>query len=555
MKISIIGPNTHIPPKGWGAVESLIWDYKITLEKLGHEVQIINIGDPMKILDMINEFKPDFVHINYDDWVPLYSYIRYPCAITTHFAYIERMQMMGDYKPRVFDKFGKIKPNIFGLSDGINSVYEKECLIPTDNLFLNPNGVMLDNFRVTHAPKFPDRSIFLAKVDYRKRQCFFQSIESLWYAGNIVDHRFDQTKNYLGEWEKDYLYNNLTDYGNLVLLSDGEAHSLVIMEAFASGLGVVVSQWATANLDLDKKFITVIPEDKINDIEYIEKKIIENREYSVKNRDEILDYSKQFSWENIIENYYIPNIQKVIKNKTTNVAICFIGTSQYLNFLPKYYDNIEKYFLPNCKKTFLVFTDGELEGLPDNVLQYHQEHLKWPLITLKRFEIINKAREDILKHDWFVFIDADGLVVDNISEEEFFNQEKSYFGVHHPCHFLGMHPHGSYPGAFETNKKSRASIFKTDDISTYWQGCLWGGKVPDIFELIDTIQKRTDDDLKDGIIAVWHDESHINKFFIENKNKVHTLSPSYAYPEDFSSKCNFEPKIIHLSKNNSKYHA
>ena len=45
MKFSIVGPNTHIPPKGWGAVESLIWDYKVNLET-GHEVDIINIGDP-----------------------------------------------------------------------------------------------------------------------------------------------------------------------------------------------------------------------------------------------------------------------------------------------------------------------------------------------------------------------------------------------------------------------------------------------------------------------------------------------------------------------------
>ena len=43
MRFSIIGP-THIPPVGWGAVESLIWDYKLTLEKLGHEVDIINVG-------------------------------------------------------------------------------------------------------------------------------------------------------------------------------------------------------------------------------------------------------------------------------------------------------------------------------------------------------------------------------------------------------------------------------------------------------------------------------------------------------------------------------
>jgi hypothetical protein len=63
----------------------------------------------------------------------------------------------------------------------------------------------------------------------------------------------------------------LTNYGNLVLLSDGEAHSLVLMEALAAGLGIVISEFATANLDLDKEFIDVIPENKINDIEYIEK--------------------------------------------------------------------------------------------------------------------------------------------------------------------------------------------------------------------------------------------------------------------------------------------
>ena len=554
MRISIIGPNTPIPPKGWGAVESLIWDYKISLEKLGHTVQIINVGDAMKILNMIEEFKPDFVHINYDDWIPLYPYIRYPCAITTHFAYIERMEMMGDYKPRVFDQFTNIKPNVFGLSEGINSVYEKECSIPKDNLFLNPNGVMLDNFRVTDTPKFPDRSIFLAKVDYRKRQCFFQSIESLWYAGNIVDHRFDQTKNYLGEWHKDYLYDNLTDYGNLVLLSDGEAHSLVIMEAFAAGLGVVVSEWATANLDLSKEFITVIPEDKVDDIKYVEKCIIENREYSINNREEIVEYSKQFGWTSVIENYFLPNIQKVIDTRKSKVAICFIGTGKYLNFLPNYYENIDKYFLPDCEKTLLVFTDGELSDTPDDMITYHQKHLEWPYITLKRFEIINKARQEIMKNDWFVFIDADALVVDTITERDFFDSDKSFFGVHHPCHFLNMPGHQEYPGAFESNKRSRASITENDDRSVYWQGCLWGGKVPDVLELIDTIQKRTDDDLRDGIIAVWHDESHLNKFFIENRERVNTLPSSYAYPEDFSNVCNFEQKIIHLSKNNSKYH-
>ena len=98
MRISIIGPALPIPPVGWGAVESLIWDMKLSLEKMGHEIQIINVSDPAEIIRMLNRFRPDFVHINYDDWILLYYYIQYPCAVTTHFAYIERPEMMGDYK-------------------------------------------------------------------------------------------------------------------------------------------------------------------------------------------------------------------------------------------------------------------------------------------------------------------------------------------------------------------------------------------------------------------------------------------------------------------------
>ena len=312
MKISIIGPALPIPPKGWGAVESLIWDMKLSLNKLGHEVQIINVGDPYQIINMINEFRPDFVHINYDDWIGLYPYIQYPCAVTTHFAYIERPELMGGYRQRVFDQFAQIKPNVFGLSDGINGIYNTLAGIPNERLYLNPNGVMMDNFRFTQDPKFPERSIYLAKIDHRKRQFLFQDIDSLWYAGNIADDRFDQSKNYLGEWHKEVLYDQLTDYGNLVLLSDGEAHPLVCMEAFSAGLGVVVSQWATANLDLDKNFITVIPDQKIDDTSYIEQKIIENREYSVQHRQEILDYAKEFEWCTILKRHYLPNIEKIV---------------------------------------------------------------------------------------------------------------------------------------------------------------------------------------------------------------------------------------------------
>ena len=315
MKISIVGPGIMpIPPTGWGAVEILIWDQKLALEKLGHQVDIVNTKSPIEIIQKINEYRPDFVHVQYDDFIELYPYIQYPCAITSHFGYLEQPNKWGYYHDRIVKPFQRISPVVFCLSDGIRNVYKNELLINEDNLLVTPNGVNISKF-VTRDPKYPDRSLYLAKIDYRKRQSMFQSISSLYYAGNNADSNFDVNINYLGEWSKEYLYNNLTDYGNLVLLSDGEAHPLVCMEALAAGLGVVVCEYGAANLDTSKDFITVIPENKISDLKYLEDEIIKNRDYSISHKDDIIKYASNFDWLNVIRDRYIPCVEKIIERK------------------------------------------------------------------------------------------------------------------------------------------------------------------------------------------------------------------------------------------------
>jgi len=312
MKISIVGPGIMpIPPTGWGAVEILIWDQKLALEELGHEVDIVNTKSPVEIVQKINAYRPDFVHIQYDDFIELYPYIQYPCAITSHFGYLEQSNKWGYYYDRIVKPFQRISPKIFCLSDGIKNVYDKELLIEKSNLYVTPNGVNTSKF-VTRDPKYPDRSLYLAKIDYRKRQSMFQSISSLYYAGNNADPNFNTSINYLGEWSKDHLYNNLTDYGNLVLLSDGEAHPLVCMEALAAGLGVVVCEYGAANLDTNKDFITVIPESKITDLKYLEDQIVKNRNYSVSHKDDIIKYASNFDWVNVIKERYIPCVEDLI---------------------------------------------------------------------------------------------------------------------------------------------------------------------------------------------------------------------------------------------------
>lgn len=234
------------------------------------------------------------------------------------------------------------------------------------------------------------------------------------------------------------------------------------------------------------------------------------------------------------------------------VAISFIGTGKYLNYLPKWYEYLENNFLPGVEKEVLVFTDGDLNEPPSNVKTFKIEHKEWPYITLERFQTLLLAKDEISKCDWFIFLDADTLVVSEVTTEEILNESKTYIGVHHPCHYLKMPPHDKYPGSFETNPKSRAAIEEDSDFSVYYQGCVWGGKVPEVIKMIEELDARTREDLENDVIALWHDESHLNKFYLEVSDQVNVLSSEFAYPQNFASACKFSPKIVH-SKDFSMY--
>lgn len=235
------------------------------------------------------------------------------------------------------------------------------------------------------------------------------------------------------------------------------------------------------------------------------------------------------------------------------VALSFIGTGKYLNYLPNWYDKVQQNFLPGIEKTIFVFTDGELDDVPSDIVVNLIDHKEWPFITLERFSTILSIENKLVNYDWFIFMDADTLVVDKIYPEDIFDENKPLIGVHHPCHYLQLSPHNTYPGSFEVNKLSEACIESTDDTSVYYQGCLWGGKIPDVLNMIKILDNNTKKDYNNKVIAIWHDESHLNKYFCSHKDIVNTLPSSYAYPEVFSNLCEFNPIIVHLEKNNFEY--
>lgn len=308
MHIVIVGPGIMpIPPKGWGAVESLIWDYKLFLERIPNvRVSIVNNPNKRDIIHGVNSLRPDIVHIQYDNHYDIWN--QFECKrviVTSHYGYIDSLhERKGDGYWGILHGFVQCGAKIHALSPSIKNVYLQNGA-SEDRVKVISNGANHELFRYAEQPLYPDRSIYLAKIDYRKRQSLYQNISFIDFVGNLADRSFiPSRRNYLGEWTKDVLYDNLTNYSNLVLLSDGEAHPLVCCEALVAGLGLVISEFAAANLDTTLPWIDVIPTERLNDIPYIEQVIRNNQVKSVQYRKQIREYAlAHFTWESIVKKY------------------------------------------------------------------------------------------------------------------------------------------------------------------------------------------------------------------------------------------------------------
>ena len=327
MKIGLVGPGIiSIPPIGWGAVEILIWDYYNELKRLGHEVHIINhirINDydqltpdtpySQILIQKINELNLDFVHLHYDCLYHILEFINAKAiAITSHYPYIDKIEKHNaDNYTNIFeflikqDKFYNIV-----IAEKDYDTFVKYGANKTKILNIR-NGIASGDFNYNEYPVL-DRTIYLGNINTRKNQYKYQSLDMIDFVGGCNDINFDITiKNYLGHWTRDQIHDQLTNYTNLLLISNGEADPLVVKEALIAGLGIVINESAAANL-ISKDYISIIPNDKIDDLTYIKNILEHNKNISKSQRDVIRSYGiKQFDI-NVISKSYIDLITNLI---------------------------------------------------------------------------------------------------------------------------------------------------------------------------------------------------------------------------------------------------
>jgi len=319
MKIGLIGPGIiSIPPVGWGAVEILIWDYYNELKKLGHDVHIINhirsnesdqstsdTAYSQLLIQTINDLELDFVHLHYDCLYHILEFLNAKnIAITSHYPYIDKLDKhKSDNYMYIFNYL--IRQNKFYnivITDKDYDMFLKYGA-NRSRIFKLKNGVKSDDFKFLTKPLL-DKTIYLGNISSRKNQSRYQSIQNIDFVGSCADYRFNTSaSNYLGNWSRDQVHNNMTNYCNLILISSGEADPLVVKEALVAGLGIVINESAAANL-MSKNFISIIPDDKIDNLPYIKHVIDENKEISKNIRDEIRAYGiEQFDISVVCKSY------------------------------------------------------------------------------------------------------------------------------------------------------------------------------------------------------------------------------------------------------------
>ncbi|NBI40917.1 hypothetical protein GVX86_05465 [[Haemophilus] felis] len=144
-----------------------------------------------------------------------------------------------------------------------------------------------------------------------------------------------------------------------------------------------------------------------------------------------------------------------------------------------------------------------------------------------RFDIFLKAEKALEEMDYLFFFNANMKIVDYIYPQEFFNVSKPLVAVKHPG-FVGVDKE-----KFTYDKNPDSLAYMEDGKGNYYfMGGLNGGEKNHYLRLIHQLKENIQQDLEKNIIALWHDESHINKYFFEHEPELLILSEIYGTPEE-----------------------
>lgn len=234
-----------------------------------------------------------------------------------------------------------------------------------------------------------------------------------------------------------------------------------------------------------------------------------------------------------------------------HVGLMMIATGKYDKFVQALIESADKFFLNNgYRVTYYLFTDSNITVNSNRrVVTFPVKHRPFPYASMDRFTHF-LAQEDTLKQeDYLYYVDVDCLFVDNIGDDII----GDLVGVRH-CGYVNR------KGPVENNPKSKLYV---DPIGPrkykhYYGGGMSGGKSENYLALARWCKQMIDKDITNGIIPIHHDETAINRYFLDQEPTL-VLSPSYHYPQSDVQRYRkiwhpeiFQPKVLLLDKDHKQ---
>lgn len=197
------------------------------------------------------------------------------------------------------------------------------------------------------------------------------------------------------------------------------------------------------------------------------------------------------------------------------IAIMYICTGKYERFWDAFYLSSQQYFYPDSEKHYFVFTESPrvMGQKHPNVTCIYQKKVGWPYDTLLRFHWFSMVQDQIAQYDYCYYCNANsvftGLVTPEIIPLPTAEEPLILW-----CHTAHYDDYSSNDITTESNPNSTAYV-GPDVACRQHGGGFFGGTGQAFLEMTLDLRDNIQKDLDNGIIAVWHDQSHIIKYGAE----------------------------------------
>ncbi|XP_062305671.1 alpha-1,3-galactosyltransferase 2-like isoform X1 [Osmerus eperlanus] len=218
------------------------------------------------------------------------------------------------------------------------------------------------------------------------------------------------------------------------------------------------------------------------------------------------------------------------KKIQSSVALTVFAVGRYLDvYLETFLVSAELHFMVALPVTYYVFTDAPAkvpnlqlaEGRRLKVIKV-QKHSRWQDISMMRMRAIADAINDIRLTSSYVFcFDVDQLFVGRFGSEAL---GESVALLH--AHFY-HYPRDLF--TYDRNPNSTAYM-KLGMGDFYYHAAGFGGNWRSVLALTESCYRTILEDKSRGVEALWHDESHLNKYlWLHKPSRV--LSPEYCWDQ------------------------